>query len=119
MLPRLGVADHAPAHGAEHLPPMGARGIDLAAARTLVSGPQLLAAAEAAGRLVDRAEAPAFDAKPTQILDRIAKMGPLPIENGGDAGLVGEVVAGAVIAVHQHRPRCRARPAPVEPAEGE
>ena len=75
----------------------------------LVGGPQLLAAAEAAGRLVDRAEAPALDAHPAEILDRIAEMGALPVEDRGHAALVGEIVAGAEVAVHQQRPRGRRR----------
>src|SRR5687768_18495116 len=71
MPPRLLMADDAPAHRAEHFPPVGARRIDLGAARALVGGPQFLAAAEAAGGLVDGAEAPALDAEPAQILDRV------------------------------------------------
>src|SRR2546430_4293714 len=58
--------------------------------RSLIRGPQFFAAAEAAGRLVDRPEAPALDAQPAQILDRIAKMRAFPIEDGGHAGLVGD-----------------------------
>src|SRR5260221_13171389 len=117
MLPRLGVADDAPAHGAEHLPPVGTYGINLVAARALVGRPQLLAAAEAAGRLVDRAEAPALDAQPAQILDGVAKMRALPVEDGRHARLVGEIVAGAVVAMDQQRRLRRRRPAPVEPPQ--
>src|SRR5262245_45235016 len=62
MSPGLIVADDAPARRAQHFPPMGACRIDRAAARRLVGLPQLLAAAEAAGRLIDGAEAPAFHA---------------------------------------------------------
>ena len=96
---------------------MGAGRIDLRAARALVGQPQFLAAAEAAGRLVDRAEAPALDAQPAQILDRIAKMGAFPIEDGGDARFVGEIIASAVVAMHQHRRGRSCRLAPVEPRE--
>ena len=78
MPPRLVVADDAPAHRAEHFPPMRARRIDLGAARALVGGPQFLAAAEAAGRLVDGAEAPALDAQPAEILDRDRRDGRPP-----------------------------------------
>src|SRR4051794_37310591 len=52
MPPCLLMADDAPAHRAEHLPPVRARGIDRGAAGALVGPPQLLAAAEAAGRFV-------------------------------------------------------------------
>src|SRR5712691_6383274 len=82
----LVVADDAPAHRAEHLPPMGARRIDFTAARPLVGRPQFLAAAEAAGRLVDGAEPPALHAQPAEILDRIAEMGAFPVEDRGHAG---------------------------------
>src|ERR1700716_1179743 len=76
----LVVADDAPAHRAEDLPPTGACRVDLSAAGALVGGPQHLAAAEAAGRLVDRAEAPALHAQPAQIPDRRAEMRARPAE---------------------------------------
>src|SRR4051794_9769060 len=98
MLPRLGMADDAPAHRAEDFPPVRARRIDPGAAGALVRRPQLLATAEAAGRLVDRAEAPALDADPAEVLDRIAEMRALPVEDRGHARFVGEIVAGAIIA---------------------
>src|SRR6185503_6569131 len=104
MLPRLGVTDDAPAHGPEYLPPAGPRRIDLATAGTFVSSPQLLARTEATGRLVDRAEAPALHAHPAEILDRIAEMRALPVEDRRHAGLVGEIVARAIVAVHQPWP---------------
>ena len=117
MPPRLREADHAPAHRAEHLPPVRARRIDRTAARAFVGLPELLAAAEAAGRFVDRAEAPALHAEPAEILDRIAEMRSFPVEDRGHAALVGEIVAGAVVAVHQHRLGGGRGFAPVEPAE--
>src|SRR5262245_13984369 len=101
MSPSLIVADDAPARRAEHFPPMRAFGFDRPATRARIGRPELLAAAEAAGRLVDDAEPPTLHAEPAEILDRIAEMRAFPVEDGGDAGLVGEVVAGAIIAMDQ------------------
>src|SRR6185437_9364425 len=49
------------------------------------------------------AEAPIAEAEPRDILVGITPAGEIPIEQGGEAVLVGEVIAGAEIAVAEHR----------------
>ena len=91
-------ADHPPLQGAEHLPPVQLGGVDRAAARRLVGGEQLLAAAEPAGR-VGRAEAPRPHAEPAEVLDRVAEVGELPVEHRPQPVRADDEVAGAEVAV--------------------
>ena len=79
----------------------GVVAVDRRAAGRLVAGPQVLALAEAADRLVDHAEAPGGGADPAQVLHRIADVGDLPVEHGAHAVRADDQVAVAKVAVHQ------------------
>ena len=61
------------------------------------------AVGDAAGLAVEPGKTPALAAEPADILVRIAPAGELPIEDAGQLGAVQHVVAGAEIAVAQHR----------------
>src|SRR5439155_25983544 len=71
---------------------------------------------DAAGFAVEPGEAPALAAEPADILFRVAPAGEFPIENAGQPGSIHHVVAGAEIAVAQHR-RERRRDMGFEPAD--
>src|ERR1019366_8522542 len=94
-------AHHPPAHGAEHLPEQRVVAFHRRAAGRLIAGPEILALAEAADRLVDHAEAPGIGADPAQVLHRVADMGDLPVEHGADAVGADHQIAVPEIAMHQ------------------
>ena len=91
-------------------------GIDLAAARRLVAGEQVLARAEAAHRRIG-AEAPRVDADPAQVLHRIAQVRALPVEHGAQAVGADHDVAVAEVAVDEAELGCDSRRLLLEPAE--
>ncbi len=70
---------------------------------------------EAAGLAPIGAEAPIAEAEPADVLVGIAPTCEIPIEQRGEAAFVGEIIAGAKIAVAEDR-RCRRRRMAKKPA---
>jgi hypothetical protein len=110
-------AAHPPAQRAHHLPPAHPLGVRSDAADRLVAGEQLLARAEAAGRLVHLAETPRRDANPAEFLHRIAQVYGFPVEHADQALRADHDVAGAHVAVHDGQPGRRRRQVVAQPAE--
>src|SRR5262249_32897485 len=100
-------ADDRPAQVAEHLPETHALRIDRAAAGVFVGGEKLFARADAADRLVVAAEAPGAYTQPAQILERVADVRELPVEDRAHAFGTEDDVADAIVAVHQRAPIAR------------
>ena len=95
--------DHRPAHIREDFPEEHPLGIEPAARGGLIGVVEWRAVGDAAGFAVEPGKAPALAAEPADILVRIAPAGELPIEDAGELWPIQHVVAGAEIAVAQHR----------------
>src|SRR2546421_141462 len=114
---RLAKRADGPAHVAEELPPAHAAGLDAGPRCTLIRPEKGIPVGQPAGGTVVRAEAPRPNAQPPQILQRIAQVRELPVQDTSEAG-VGpyDKVAGAVIAVDQSDP-IGVRKVPAQPAQ--
>ena len=114
---RLAKRADGPAYVAEELPPTRAPGLDAGPRGALIRPEKGVPIGQPAGGTVIRAEPPRPDAQPPQILQRIAQVRELPVQDAGEAG-VGpyDKVAGAVIAVDQSDP-IGVRQVPAQPAQ--
>src|SRR5207237_4043989 len=104
-----------PLQGAEALPPADDVWVHGAPRGPLVGTEEAVTLAEAADGMVD-AEAPGFDAQPSQVLHRITDVGELPVEHGAQAVGPDDQVAVAEVAMDDGRSGGR-RPSLFEPAQ--
>ena len=117
---RLHLADDAPLQRPEDLPEVEVRRVHGPPGCVGVHREQLFGGAEAARAPVDVAEPPRLHAEPPEILDRVAEMRELPVEDGAQALGPDDEVAGAEVAVHEGgRSRRQVRGALGEPAQPE
>src|SRR5690606_27314464 len=101
----------------ERLPEAERLAVHLRAALALVGLDHLLARADAPRRQ-RRAEAPRARAQPAQVLDRVAHVDELPVEDRAQPALVEDDVADAEVAVYDGDARGRGR-AREQPALGQ
>src|SRR5215469_1464418 len=108
--------DHRPANARQQLPEKDPPRVDRSPRLALVSAVEGTALGDAAGFTVEPRKAPAFGAKPADILVRIPPTGKFPIKNAGQGGAVQHVVAGAKVVMAKHRVG-RRRHMRLEPAD--
>ncbi len=92
--------------GAQCLPPAQASASTVPASGTFVGAHQLLDRAESTDRQ-RRAESPRLDAQPAEVLEGVAPVGELPVEDGPDALGADDEVAVAEVPVHHRLGRTR------------
>ena len=110
-------ADDPPLERAEHLPPVQRGPVDHLARRGLVGADELVDRPEPADPGLGP-EAPGAHAQPAEVLERIAEVGQLPVEDGAQPVGPDDEVAVAEVAVDDRVAGAgRGRPVPVEPPE--
>src|SRR3954468_11827391 len=99
MAPGLSDAAHGPAQVSLDFPVAHGLEIDRSAAGFLVSGQELLAAADTPQGKVLPAEAPRTDTGPGQVLGRVAEVAEFPVEDTHQPGRPDHQVADTEVAV--------------------
>src|SRR6516162_1007452 len=94
--------NHRPANACKNFPEADPFRVDAPPRCALVSPVERGAVGDSAGFAIKPREAPAFTAKPGDILVRIAPAGEFPIENSGQLGAIQHVIAGAEIVMTKH-----------------
>src|SRR5262245_15559655 len=87
----------------QHLPEEDAVRIYRTSGLVFVAAVERAATGDPPGFTVEPRKTPALGAEPADILVRVTPAGELPIENSSEPGAVEHVIAGAEIAVAQHR----------------
>src|SRR5207248_1853563 len=114
---RLAKRAYSPAHVAKELPPAHAVSLDAGPRCALIRPEKGVSVGQPTGGTVVRAEPPRPDAHPPQVLQRIAQVRELPVQDTGEAGIgLHDEIAGAVIAVYQRHP-IGVRKVPAQPSQ--